>query len=754
MNFSLKAKHNKNSTFLSLLFLVGVPALISITAVIVVLIVNFYSIKATLKNSTISYLSQLSQYGETQISSVVNTVQFIEEVPELRKALEDPNAVFDESLSTLLRRFKTKYSFLDKIYILNQKKALVCTESGIYSTKDFFASEYKYEGYDLFYWNTLRFWDTNDYRILSPVIVTANKDSKVVIPIVFRRTQNLSMKNLLVFNADFSLLMTNEKSPGISSDAPVYLMNKYTNEIFSPKTNEDVEFSDDFKKQLFSGTNRTFDYKLNGKKVIVNMYSPDRSLSSYTYFSLTPKSTVMHKMLPTIAISLLLAFLIIFIAAIAAFFSTKSIFNPMKKMHSAFSNDKISGSAQDIFKNITAYAQNIKEQNQNLSSVLPCAQEQYLISYLNSIEHYIDSHMQDILKASLLFKYDLFAIVIIQLSPTNLMFDYFNNAEYTNIRRSFYDIVKELFNEDFHSFVLPGDSETQYIILNFEASEDLSKAEKTLGTIYALLKNDMEYINLSIGKSGIHTGFEGLKKAHVEATESLTLHPANSGKIALKNSCETEFSFDSKVESAFLTAMLACKKEKVFEIFNSVIKENAGLNDRAQKQVYNYILNIVLKTIRIKKLPYQENRLDFEILNELLELPPEELHKKTVGLINYTLSAGENLSPRGNDASNVIEYIDKNFALSALSLDYLADYFHISQSNLSVIIKNSLGIGFHEYLTNLRVNKAKAMLSETSKKISTIHKECGFSNEQTFYRTFKKLTGQTPSEYRKTNILK
>lgn len=54
-----------------------------------------------------------------------------------------------------------------------------------------------------------------------------------------------------------------------------------------------------------------------------------------------------------------------------------------------------------------------------------------------------------------------------------------------------------------------------------------------------------------------------------------------------------------------------------------------------------------------------------------------------------------------------------------------------------------------EYLTNYRINMAKEMLKVTSKSITDIALEVGFSNAAYFTKVFKQVRGITPKEYRK-----
>ena len=84
-----------------------------------------------------------------------------------------------------------------------------------------------------------------------------------------------------------------------------------------------------------------------------------------------------------------------------------------------------------------------------------------------------------------------------------------------------------------------------------------------------------------------------------------------------------------------------------------------------------------------------------------------------------------------------------------LSLESIAQVFNINSSYLSVLLKNTLSIGFHDYLNNLRITEAKRLLTQTDKPIQDIFHDVGFNNKQTFIRSFKNVTHITPSEYRK-----
>jgi two-component system response regulator YesN len=94
------------------------------------------------------------------------------------------------------------------------------------------------------------------------------------------------------------------------------------------------------------------------------------------------------------------------------------------------------------------------------------------------------------------------------------------------------------------------------------------------------------------------------------------------------------------------------------------------------------------------------------------------------------------------------EYIDSSFASADLSLYSTAAYVGISPNHLSTVFSRETGENFIEYLTRIRVEKAKQLLRDTAMKIADIAYETGFSDPHYFSSIFKKNTGVSPREFR------
>lgn len=83
------------------------------------------------------------------------------------------------------------------------------------------------------------------------------------------------------------------------------------------------------------------------------------------------------------------------------------------------------------------------------------------------------------------------------------------------------------------------------------------------------------------------------------------------------------------------------------------------------------------------------------------------------------------------------------------TLATLAKQHNISISSLSHRFRIATGVSVMEYLQSCRMANAKQMLAETDNSIGEIVEKCGFSDNSNFSRTFKKINGLAPSDFRK-----
>ncbi|MGN0107004.1 MAG: AraC family transcriptional regulator [Hominilimicola sp.] len=95
--------------------------------------------------------------------------------------------------------------------------------------------------------------------------------------------------------------------------------------------------------------------------------------------------------------------------------------------------------------------------------------------------------------------------------------------------------------------------------------------------------------------------------------------------------------------------------------------------------------------------------------------------------------------------SEIKEYINRHFT-EGITLDELAGKFYMNKYYLCHIFKKETGLTIKEFINTRRIARAKQLLPEYGS-VRELYLECGFNDYSTFYKTFKRFTGTSPTEF-------
>lgn len=114
----------------------------------------------------------------------------------------------------------------------------------------------------------------------------------------------------------------------------------------------------------------------------------------------------------------------------------------------------------------------------------------------------------------------------------------------------------------------------------------------------------------------------------------------------------------------------------------------------------------------------------------------------------------DELLKQGREYLNAIRagklYIQQNFQ-KKISLEDVARNVNHNASYFSRMFSKETGESFTDYLTGVRIEHAKRLLTDTDIGLSSISEQCGFNNQYYFSRIFKKSTGLAPGEWRRSD---
>ena len=173
-----------------------------------------------------------------------------------------------------------------------------------------------------------------------------------------------------------------------------------------------------------------------------------------------------------------------------------------------------------------------------------------------------------------------------------------------------------------------------------------------------------------------------------------------------------------------------------------------------RKTAFAYIQNMVLSIL----ITLEESELasgeDYEEEISFINRLSDYNHLKDIEseFVAYCLSlakgiAGKRESINQKQAIMAIDYIEKNYSNSDMSLNMVCAYLSVSTSYFSTIFKACTGETFVEALTRIRIEKAKQLLETTNMKNYEISDAIGINDPHYFSSIFKKQTGMTPGEY-------
>ena len=98
-------------------------------------------------------------------------------------------------------------------------------------------------------------------------------------------------------------------------------------------------------------------------------------------------------------------------------------------------------------------------------------------------------------------------------------------------------------------------------------------------------------------------------------------------------------------------------------------------------------------------------------------------------------------------AQSIIRYIQVNLT-NPISREALSQLFHLSQGHIARLFRQATGMSLSAYITQQRMDMARRLLEQSELPPGTVAQRCGFADYPYFFRTFKRATGLSPTEYR------
>ncbi|MGL1890410.1 MAG: AraC family transcriptional regulator [Spirochaetaceae bacterium] len=209
-----------------------------------------------------------------------------------------------------------------------------------------------------------------------------------------------------------------------------------------------------------------------------------------------------------------------------------------------------------------------------------------------------------------------------------------------------------------------------------------------------------------------------------------------------------------ETEKKILKALIGNKTSEMLVSSNNFLDSIKDCNirfyyrsmNRIIRSIYEQLRNINPLITRHMNLPNLDT-----LLNSLNSYSSFNEQKEFItAFIEKALIVKSDITDIKDDTqiNKIISYIINNYDNSGLGSQMIADYIKLNPTYLQSLFKKETKVSLHEYINNYRLKKSVQLLESTSLPIKDILHQIGYTNEQSFFRLFKKEYNTTPTQFR------
>ena len=339
-------------------------------------------------------------------------------------------------------------------------------------------------------------------------------------------------------------------------------------------------------------------------------------------------------------------------------------------------------------------------------------------------------------------------------------------TQYTNVKDdlalfAIYNIAAEIVTEENCGVVFQGiDEKTVILFMENEKEALQKKIRKVIPEIRHAIEEFLKIqVTIAVGKTVMN--LEELPDSFAKTKSALEYKFMLGGNQTIeaeeyeeiRNSAKHVdiFEWASQIATSIRTDKIEEMEQKTAHFIEQIKRSYVNKN-----RSFVYVQNLVLSVMNLLELSseleeelYSQERTFMKQINECENL--DEVEKCLFGTFRYIckLMSNQRDSYGRRQAMLALDYIEKNYGDSSVTLNSVCSALAMSTSYFSSVFKNYTGETFIESLTKKRMEKAKILLQQGKMRTYEIAEAVGYSDAHYFSVAFKKAVGKTPTEYAK-----
>lgn len=759
------------SKFFNTIFIYFLMAIIG--AFLFLLLTNTYYIREIQKQTESQYAHKLESLSDSLTATFeelhYSTAMFaltesVQDVLTSRQSYKNSDYTVISDVKEAIAKFYRTKSFIQSVFIISEEDNLVISNVGTGKIDEYLSVLSSYSDYPEDYWRSIGF-QGRKYTILRPTVATntVQNISVNVVPIIQHAADDLIFTDPMIINIEQTYIEGLLEETKLSDNSAVFLYNENGDILAATQTYQalgmtDLEMVDLTTNTLNKGSGV---YKIDGKRYLIVAH--EAHLSTNTVCAITPYSDLLSQSMSVLTVPMLIFMVgIVVVTAISFQFSSR-IYRPIHNVALRLRESYMDGNEVAINNDLDFLSQNVQgivtelmRLKEDLSLAIPYVVERYLISLFDDNEILKEEEVTAFL-AQHDFSFPNKNFIAVH-SVLNFQDDFFNThskTEFNAICQSSLLIANEFFAAIKDRYIFSIAANQICVILNLPESYSRDEISNSILNYHNSLDIDEEMMIVHSGVGQLYEGLNGLKTSYNEAIHaSAQLTYTTTSMVRTYSPTENQVSsshYTIGEENQMINYLLQGDKDKALEHYRGIIKKNVDsrISEHSLKELYLQLYNTAVRVINRRHMNIYDlmGESHINISAQVGDMHIDVLDQYMALVFDKTLNAtAKNNSI--NDINNIQQYLEAHYT-EELYLDSLAETFGKSANYLSKYIKKNLGVSFQAYISTLRIEKAKELLSTSNKSVIAIAEEVGFNSRHPFIRKFKILEGVTPSEFRK-----
>lgn len=600
----------------------------------------------------------------------------------------------------------------------------------------------------------------NGYRMLTFKIIPERSflnapESAIVVDL----NESFLRSTMQRIGGSSSIFVMDASGTVLSHSNPAFFMNQFTGYDYVRRILADP------------AAEGSFNMRIEGRKQLVT-YVKSSTLDWY-FVSVRPYAETISNITELRDWTIFVAVLLAIAGAGGSMLLSSNIYNPIRslldKVNAASGAGNPSLLRLDEYQMLSnAFSDSIetaRTMRSNLERTKGALQESYLVHLLKGSANKIEVTADLKREVELHWTGPRLTVVLLKIDRFKTFRETNNVYDRGLYRFAIRNIAQDILGRSYAVAATNPEEEEVALILRSESDKPDGKLLLLLGEVQDVVRQYYRIsLSVSVGEqvASLNEIADAYRSAQAYMASRLFLgHGCVATAETMPASEERQVPYPSAIERRLLEAMRLGHRTAVRQAiaeFRSVLSR--CVYSQAVRNIQFLALAILREFDYLAESPTVDEEQLYRLADDIREADTlDEVEKRLTGfclsIVDILENNRKNLSVAKNAkiVEEIQRFVQEHYAEHGLSLDAAAEQAGYSSGYIGKLFKNMTGISFNDYVTQIRLERAKALLADTNDSVAMISEKVGMFNVPYFTTLFKKKYGITPAKYREKALI-